>query len=61
MNKDLLMQPLSDEALADVSGGAGRSRSECESICGQFEVAAPVIYARCMANCISGQSIQKYL
>ena len=60
-NKDLLMQPLSDEELADVTGGtAKRSRSECESVCARQQKLAPAVYAQCMAKCISGRDVQMY-
>ena len=60
-NKDLLMQPLSDEELADVTGGAGRrSRSECESVCARHQKLAPAVYAQCMAKCISGKDVSSY-
>ena len=56
-NKDFLMQPLSDEELADVTGGAGRNPSECRAICGQYEEEAPSVFARCMIQCTQGKNM----
>lgn len=63
MDKNLLMQPLSEEELAGVNGGAGsqRTKNECDAICGQYEDAAPMVYAQCMAACMSGRSVMKYM
>lgn len=60
MNKDLLMQPLSDEELAGVNGGTGRSNEECEEICEQYQDAAPMVYMKCMINCKSGKTMSGF-
>ena len=62
MNKNLLMQPLTDDALADVTGGAGakRSQQECYTICGMYEETVPMVYAQCMAACITGQNMNRF-
>ena len=59
-NKDLLMQPLSDEELASVSGGAKRSQQECETLCGLYKHLVNFKYTACMAACISGKSTTAY-
>lgn len=60
-NKDLLMQPLSDEELAGVSGGAGgRSNEECEGYCSHYQDTAPMVYMKCMINCKRGGSLASF-
>lgn len=59
-NKDLLMQPLSDEELAGVNGGAGRSAAECEFYCGKYKKPAPMAYMKCIIACKSGKPMDGF-
>ena len=59
-NKELLMQPLSDEELAGVNGGAGRSKAECENRCAIYKGAANYKYMSCMSNCVSGKAMNGF-
>ncbi len=59
-NKDLLMQPLSDEELAGVNGGAGRSTAQCAYMCDKYKLPAPMVFMKCMINCKSGKSMDGF-
>lgn len=55
-NKDLLMQPLTDEELASVSGGAtGKTKGECLQLCERYRTASQADYIKCYTACISGK------
>jgi bacteriocin-like protein len=61
-NKDLLMQPLTDEELASVSGGVtGGTNAECEAECSRYKQASQAVYMKCYWKCLSCKSTGKNL
>ena len=61
-NKDLLMQPLTDEELASVSGGVtGEPNAECEAECSRYKQASQAVYMKCYLKCLSCKSAGKIL
>lgn len=58
-NKDVLMQPLSDDELADVNGGIGGSQS-CISQCEHLKGSNNSGYMKCLQACSKGGNMASF-